>query len=131
VRDRADEFRRADAEILAVSFAAAPAIPAFRAELLIPFDVASDPVQSAYRAYGLGRASAWGTWHPRVLLRYVSLLLRGIRLARPARGADLSQLGGDFVIDAAGRIVFAFRSGLADERPTVDALLSAVGAAPG
>ena len=42
------------------------------------------------------------------------------------KGADVLQLGGDFVLDAAGRLVHAFRSAEPTERPAIGELLEAL-----
>ena len=64
--------------------------------------------------------------HPRVLLGYLKLIWRGTRPEKPEPGEDLFQLGGDFVLDEAGRLVFAYPSKTSTDRPSVTVLLDAV-----
>jgi hypothetical protein len=72
----------------------------------------------------VSRLRVWGD--PRVWTRYLRTALSG---RRPTRfGADTLQLGGDFVIDADGVVVYA-RPQLTDDRPPVARLLAAVEAA--
>jgi len=113
--------------VLVVSFARIDVIEALRAHLGLPFPIAADPDRCAYRAYGLLRGSVWRVWHPRVLWRYVVLLIRGRKLRRPARGEDLSQLGGDFVIGPDGSLQLAYRSERPDDRPSIDEIIAAIG----
>ncbi|MEZ5102754.1 MAG: AhpC/TSA family protein [Thermoleophilia bacterium] len=91
----------------------------------LPYPVLTDPARSSYRAWGLGRGSVAGIWlDPRVWARYARLLARGERLRAP--GSDTLQLGGDFVVDAAGRITYA-RPQERDDRPPVSQLVRALG----
>ncbi len=126
MRERWSEFERRGARVLVVSFDRGAALERYRAALALPFAVAADPDRSVYRAYGLVRGSRWQAWHPRTLLRYVVLTARGMKLQRPTEDADLLQLGGDFVVDAAGRLRFVHPSARPDDRPGVDALLGAL-----
>jgi hypothetical protein len=60
----------------------------------------------------------------RVLLRYVRLTLAG-RFWQPQQ-LDLSQMGGDFVFDARGRLFLQHPSQASDDRPAPDVLLSSL-----
>jgi hypothetical protein len=83
-----------------------------------------DADRSAYRAWGLDRGSFLTVWgDPGVWRRYASALARGARLRRP--GTDTLQLGGDFVVDRAGTVVYS-RPQRRDDRPPVAELLRAL-----
>jgi peroxiredoxin len=112
--------------VLVISFASGDALESYRAHLDLPFPIAADPERKAYRSYGMLSGSRWEIWHPRVLWKYVVLILKGMKPELPQRGADLSQLGGDFVIDGKGKLRFAHRSFRPDDRPSVDVLLAAL-----
>ncbi len=66
-----------------------------------------------------------------VLGRYLGLLLRGWLPRKPCKNEDLLQLGGDFVLDAARRLVYAHPSAEPTDRPTIEELLQAVRRARG
>jgi hypothetical protein len=66
---------------------------------------------------------------PGPLFRYLRLVFRDGRLRRPYKGEDVLQLGGDFVLDGRGRVVYAYRSAEPTDRPSVQELLRAVRAA--
>ena len=86
-----------------------------------PFPVLVDLPRAAYARWGLGRASARTIWgDPRVWLRYGRAVLTGHRPT--SFGADTLQLGGDFVVDASGTIVYT-RPQETDDRPPVAVLL--------
>jgi hypothetical protein len=117
-----DDF--GDATIAVVTFAGAERALAYQREALEPLPVLVDDDRTVYRAYGLGRGSTaaiwgWSTWRA-----YARLLRAGRRLRRPTE--DTHQLGGDFVVDRAGNLAFAFRSQAPDDRPGVDELLAVV-----
>jgi hypothetical protein len=93
-------------------------------ELELPYPLLVDRERSAYRAWGLGRASRLGIWgDPAVWLRYATELARGARLRRP--GSDTLQLGGDFVVDRVGTVAYS-RPQRRDDRPPVAELLGAL-----
>ena len=86
-----------------------------------PFPVLVDRPRAAYAGWGLGRAAVWRIWgDPRVWLRYGRAVVTGHRPT--SFGGDTLQLGGDFVVDAGGTIVYA-RPQQTDDRPSVGELL--------
>jgi hypothetical protein len=56
--------------------------------------------------------------------RYLKHMLR-IRLRTPYEGEDVRQLGGDFIVNRRGEVLYAYRDPDPTHRPTVDALLAA------
>jgi peroxiredoxin len=126
VRDRFQEIVARGATVLVVSFSPVEALEGYREHLRLPFAIAADPVRGAYRAYGMLTGTRWQVWHPRVIWQYIVLSFRGLKPKLPAKGADLSQLGGDFVIDAGGLIRLAHVSHRPDDRPDVSLLIDAL-----
>jgi hypothetical protein len=123
VRQRYQEIRRCGAEVLAVTQARPEFLAAFLRDEPLPFPLVADPERAAYRAFGLERA-AWATlFRPTVVWHYLRLLLRGWGLRWPRSGEDLRQLGGDFILDAQGRFVFAHRSAEPTDRPALTTLV--------
>jgi peroxiredoxin len=122
VSDRLDEL--AGAAVVLVTFTRPRNLPGFRRRLGLRYPVVTDETRAVYRAYGLGRGPWWKVWGPRALLASVRLVRAGRRLERPTE--DTLQLGGDFVVDPDGRLVYAYRSNAPDDRPPVDALIDAV-----
>jgi peroxiredoxin len=121
-----DRIRAAGGEVLAVALAPPGSLVAFLDEQPLPFALVADPDREGYRAFGLGRTSWWTVFRPDVVWRYLRLIFRGTKPRRPGAGEDLLQLGGDFVLDAQGRIVFAHRSAEPTDRPPVEQLVRAV-----
>ena len=124
-----EEIRRLGAEALLVAQARPEILSAFLRDRPLPFPALADPSRAAYQAFGLGRTSWAAMLRPGVLFRYLRLVFRGGRLRRPYKGEDVLQLGGDFVLEGRGRVVYAYRSAEPTDRPSVQELLRAVRAA--
>ncbi len=86
-----------------------------------PFPMLLDPEHRAYAAFGLG-SSVLAAWHPKMFLYYFRLLAKGRKLM-PVKG-DPYQLGGDFLIDQQGMVLFAHPSDDPTDRPSVSELLA-------
>ena len=131
VRDRHDRLRRAGGQALFVVHDEPDRV---RHVLLAdleppPFPILVDAERRAYTAWGLGRAAWRHIWlDPNVWRQYATLLRSGQRIR--GAGADVLQLGGDFVVGPDGRLVYA-RPQRRDDRPPVGRLLKAVADAGG
>lgn len=91
----------------------------------VGWDTISDPDRSLYRAYGLDRTNFVRTWlSPRTVAYYLRAAASGRRI-RPPR-SDSRQLGGDFIIDRQGFVVFAHRSSEPADRPPVEHLIAVI-----
>ena len=110
--------------MLVVSFAPLPQLAAFLKENPQPFPVVADPERHAYRAFGLAAASLGGFFRPGVVWRFLKLIFRGWLPKRPAENADIWQLGGDFVLDRDGKVVYSHASKDAADRPSAAELLA-------
>jgi peroxiredoxin len=126
VQRRYEDFRRLGVEVLVVTQARPEMLAVFLGEQPLPFPAIADPERAAYRPFGLERTSWAAIVHPGVILRYLRLVLGGW-LPRQTRGdEDVLQLGGDFLLDEEGRLVYAYRSRTPTDRPSVEELLEAV-----
>ena len=124
------QLHEADALVVFVTFDdPEPVRRGLLASLEVPYPVLVDRERVAYRAWGLRRSSVAGIWlDPRVWWRYGALVARGERLR--GLGSDTLQLGGDFVLDGDGIVVYA-RPQRRDDRPSVGELLGALRSASG
>ena len=113
--------------MVGVSFEESSVISRFAELESAPYPILSDPERKAYRAFGLERGGTAQVWSFNALRTYARGLAAG-RLPRLPR-ADITQLGGDFVLDAQGRVVYEHRSEESADRPTIVSLLDAVRAA--
>lgn len=112
--------------MIVVSFSSPERVAAFLQAHPLPFPVVADPSRSAYNAFALGRTSWRVILGARVLFRFLKALLRGRFPGKPAKGDDLLQLGGDFVLDRQRRLVYAHPSADPTDRPPVEELVRAV-----
>jgi hypothetical protein len=131
VEKRYPEIEQLGGQVLAISFTPAAKAAVFLEKHPVPFQLLCDPNREAYRAFELGRTWWLRILNPLVLGRYLRILVRGRKPLKPDEGDDLMQLGGDFVLDAERRLVFAYASKNATDRPAVDALVQAVKTAVG
>ena len=122
--DRLAEF--SDASLVLITFTRLRNLRGFRRHLGLTYPVLADETRSTYRAYALGRGSWRRVWGLRSMRAYVRLLRGGKRPRVPTR--DTLQLGGDFIVDAEGRVAYAHPSSGPDDRPAVDELLTVLGA---
>ena len=114
------------AEVLVVSFTPPERVAAYLQKYPQPFPVVSDPTLTAYRAFHLDRTSVGSMLRPGVIFRYVKLIFRGWLPKKPGQGEDILQLGGDFVLDKEGRLVYAHPSAEPTDRPPARELVEAV-----
>ena len=123
VQDSLASISSQGADVLVVSFDTVERLAGYRSRLQLSFPVAVDPERVAYHAYGLTRGSFFQIWHPKTLWRYVVLKRKGREIQRPIKGDDISQLGGDFVVNARGEVSFAHYCSRPDDRPTIAAIV--------
>jgi peroxiredoxin len=112
-------------EVLAVTFTPPAAVKRINAERPLPFPVVSDPDRHVYRLLELRRASVLSFFRPRVLFKYLREMFRGNGIHKPV-DSDMLQLGGDFLIDAVGNVVWSWRCKESFDRPTPEMIRAAI-----
>ncbi|KAH9508522.1 hypothetical protein Btru_055421 [Bulinus truncatus] len=92
-----------------------------------PFDMILDSERKIYHTFGLYR-SVSKVWSIGCMLYYTEQLLNGRQLPRPLENVhdDPQQMGGDFILDSTGRVVFSYCSQVSSDRPTIDHILAAI-----
>lgn len=85
-----------------------------------------DPERAGYRYFGLERGMWSMFFRGSVLFRYLRLILSGWYPHHGEAGEDMLQLGGDFVLSADRRLVYAHRSNDPADRPTAQQLVDQV-----
>ena len=111
--------------VLVVSFTPPKVIEAFLAKHPLAFPIVSDPKREAYRAFALRRTNVFAFFKPRVLGKFIRQILNGFRVRKPV-DSDVLQLGGDFLLDAEGRVVWSWPSQDATDRPSPADIQAAV-----
>jgi hypothetical protein len=121
LRQHLDDLDGLNTQVLIISFSTLPAAQSWLEETGAPFRLLLDPGRVVYRAYGLERS--WRrAWNLRTIRRYAQLLRSGRRW-RGIQG-DSAQLGGDFILDAAGVLRMAYRSDDPTDRPPIEHILT-------
>ncbi|KAK0052273.1 peroxiredoxin-like 2C [Biomphalaria pfeifferi] len=124
---RQAELKQFGAEILIVSFGEQLGADNWLKETNCPFDMILDPYRKIYLSFGLHR-SVSKVWSCACMVYYVEQLLKGRQLPRPLENVhdDPQQMGGDFILDNTGRVVFSYCSKVSNDRPSVDQILAAI-----
>lgn len=104
-------------EVLAVSFTPPALMKQVLAETPQPFRMVSDPERTGYKLLGMSRTRYLSFLRPRVLMKFIRQRRSGIEAKRPV-DSDVLQLGGDFLLDAEGKVVWAWPSRDAQDRPS-------------
>lgn len=120
-----ERLRAAGVSALVVSQAKPAVLATFLRRHPQPVPVVCDPDRAGYRAFGLERTSWLSFFRPSVMWGYLRLIVRGGKVRVPYPDEDVLQLGGDFLLDREGRVVFAHPSRTATDRPGIDTLLAA------
>ena len=83
-----------------------------------------DDTRETYRAYGMLSASFWDIWGPRTWWVYLKEFLKGQRLKKSE--GDISQRGGDVLIDPAGIVALHHVGAGPADRPAVKSILKRI-----
>ena len=124
----ADQFKAANCNLVVVSQGKPQVLAHFEKRNGFPFPVLGDPDRVAYKAFGLERVQWWTFLFPWVLWGYLVRIVTGTMPKMPYQSEDVSQLGGDFLLDQTGKVLWSFQSRDPSRRPSVEAMLKAINA---
>ena len=124
MRDREEEFRKRGARVVIVTFEADRFARAYAGETKLSWPLLVDETRRTYRDYGMLAASFLDIWGPRTWWAYAKELKKGAKL-RMAHG-DLSQRGGDVLIDPAGYVALHHVGAGPADRPPVGSILQRI-----
>ena len=125
MRRRYTEIRTLGGVVVGVSFESRDRLFQMSRQMQLPFPLLTDPERDIYRAYGLNSGKLRRIFGPGTIWAYIKLLAAGQMYH--FRRSDFLQLGGDFVIDAAGVVRYQYRSGTPHDRPPVERLIDTLG----
>lgn len=89
------------------------------------FPLLLDINRELYKCFGLRRSVA-GVWTIAAIIGYAEEKLAGIPAAPHYPGDDLHTMGGDFIVDSAGKPVYIYCSKTSQDRPDVCKLLTSL-----
>lgn len=117
-------FTDHNVQIVVVTFEAGYFAQQYVQETGITWPVLVDEQRSLYKEYGILSASFWDIWGPKTWWVYLKEILKG-HMPRKSTG-DISQRGGDVLIDPDGIVrLHHIGDGPAD-RPTVDLIVQVI-----
>jgi hypothetical protein len=124
LRRHGDEVERLGLEIVVVTFEARGRAEEYVRQTGLRWPLLIDRRRVLYSAYGMGRGRWSAIWGPATWWAYLRLIGRGYRLKRPT--SDIRQLGGDVLVDPAGRVALHHVGEGPADRPAVAALFERV-----
>ena len=111
--------------IAIVSFAEPGKLAFYQQRHQWPFVMLADPHRDTYQAFTLNRLSWFRVFSLSTLMLYWRLVRQG-KQRQDYGKEDIYQAGGDFLIDRAGKILFAHRSKEPADRPSPANLLKEI-----
>lgn len=126
LRDERERFEEAGARIVLIGQGRPSDGVVFTERLRHPFDCLVDPNRSAYRAYGLARATPAQVFGPPVALPFLRANLNRETLQRGLHGGSFFQMPGTFVIDTEGVVRMAHRNRHVADTPPNERILEIV-----
>jgi hypothetical protein len=108
-------------KIVVVTFEAGFLARAYVEETGLRWPLLVDTARDVYRAYGMLKASFWDIWGPSTWWAYLKELAHG-RLPKKSEG-DISQRGGDIIIDPGGIVRFHHVGQGPSDRPSARSIL--------
>ncbi len=124
MRQHEHELQALGIKVAIVTFQSGPLVEAYARETSSTWPILIDDTLSVYRSYRMDHGRWWNIWGPATLWTYAKLLLRGRRL-QDSNG-DVSQLGGNILIDPGGYVRLHHVGKSPADRPTVESILGVV-----
>lgn len=117
------EIANLKGQVAVISFARPDHLKRFAEQLRHPYLWLADPERRSYRSLGFGRRGLSAIAPPRVVWDYMRFALQG-KIWHP-RQLDMAQMGGDLVFDRHGNLTLKHAGSSSDDRPSVEAVMSA------
>jgi hypothetical protein len=127
LRDREKEFSRRNVNIVVITFESGFLARSYVEETSLTWPLLVDDTRETYRAYGMLSASFWDIWGPKTWWAYLKEILKGQRLKKSE--GDISQRGGDVLIDPDGIVSVHHVGAGPANRPAVESILERIPAA--
>jgi hypothetical protein len=123
LREFDQEIAELQGRVAVVSFAGPDHLKRFAERFGHPYLWLADPKRLSYKRLGLGRRGLFAIAPPRAIWGYVRFAVRG-KIWHPEQ-LDVAQMGGDFVFDRGGNLTLRHVSSRSDDRPSMNAVMSA------
>jgi hypothetical protein len=126
VTSRLDDFAKLNTKIVVVVQAKPEVLKTFLDRHPQPVKFVCDPTREAYKQFQLKRNSLikflrlWEIWG------YLKIIGSGFKPTLPYAGEDYQQLGGDFILNKQGELLYEARPTGATDRPSAEQLLQVI-----
>lgn len=124
MRDREEEFQRRKVQIVIVTFESNFLARRYVEDTSLNWPILVDETREMYRKYGMLTASLWDIWGPKTWWVYLREMMKGAKLITSE--GDISQRGGDVLIDPAGIVSLHHIGHGPADRPPVERLLQRI-----
>jgi len=118
------ELESLDVKVVVVTFEAGFLAKSYAEDTSLRWPLLIDSTRELYKDYDMLEASFWDTWGPRTWWAYLKQLSLG-RFPRKSEG-DISQRGGDVLIDPGGVVRFHHVGQGPGDRPSPKSILLAL-----
>jgi hypothetical protein len=124
LQKKKSELERLNLKVALITFEGTESAKQYQAETFANFPLLIDEACRLYEAYGMEEAGFWDIWGPATWFAYLREFLKGQLPGKP--GGDISQRGGDVLIDPGGIVrLHHIGKGPAD-RPSIDSILNVI-----
>ena len=121
MRHYEEQLSRLNTQVVVVTFEAGYFARSYVEETGLKWPLLVDDKREVYRAYDMLEAGFWDIWGLKTVWAYLKELAHG-RFPKHSEG-DVSQRGGDVLIDPAGLVRFHHIGQGPGDRPSADVLL--------
>jgi hypothetical protein len=118
------DLERREVKVVVVTFEAGFLARAYVQDTGLRWPLLIDTQRELYRAYGMLEADFWDIWGPRTWWAYLREIARG-RLPKKS-GGDISQRGGDVLVDPDGIVQLHHVGRGPGDRPSARSILAAL-----
>ena len=124
MRQHEKELKGLNVNVVVVTFEADFFARSYMEETKLTWPLLVDADRKLYNTYGMLSAGFWDIWGPKSWWAYLKEICKG-RLPRKPTG-DISQRGGDVLIDPTGVVKFHHVGKGPADRPAIDNVLSII-----
>ncbi len=124
MRDHEEEFRRRNVIVVVVTFENDFLARGYLEETSLSWPLLIDETRETYANYGMLTASFLDIWGPKSWWAYLKEIMKG-RMPKKSHG-DISQRGGDLLIDPGGIVRMHHVGAGPADRPAVEAILQKI-----
>ena len=117
------EFEEAGCQVVVVARGTIESGLKWLENVKLPFPLLLDISLTLYRSLGLKR-SVKAVWTIPTIVSYAEEKVAGVPSTPAYEGDDLHVLGGDFIVDPTGKLLYAYPSKTSSDRPSLDDVLT-------